>query len=273
MTTPAQRTQIGTWRCHRPFVVVVSFYAFGLLLAEIFRPPLVLLFATSFVMLFLAMAIAKWRPFLLWALLVLTGWTNLTFHTAIISPNDLRRLIADKAEAVMVRGVLVRTPQIKLFERRGAEIARSQAQVRVSEIQIGETWGPAAGEIIVSTAGLPGTNFFGGQSVEISGTIERPPAAAAEGLFDDRAYLQTRGIFYELRTRSADDWKLRDPILPRPPLTDRFLEWSRSVLALGLPEDQTLRLLWAMTLGWRTAFTGDVGDPYLRAGTIVDFVL
>ena len=362
MTAQAQRTRIGLWRCHRPFVVVVSFYAVGLLLAEWVRPPLVLLFVASLLTLFLVLAIAKWRPFLLCALLVLIGWANLIVHTAIISPNDLRRLIGDQTEFATLRGILVRAPQIKISERRGAEIERSQAELHVSEIQLGDTWQPADGDIIVSTplataaqttrprtkaaahsadrsqtarskttrartrapahttgrartrvaahAADPaqtdadgqtvetpaqtvataqtmkdpaqamvgavqtaGTNLFGGQTVEISGTISRPPLASAEGLFDDRDYLQTRGIFYELRTRSQDDWHLRDPVLPRPPLTDRFLEWSRRVLALGLPEDQTLRLLWAMTLGWRTAFTGDVGDPILRAGTMHLFAI
>ena len=327
MTT--QSGNIHAWRCHRPFVVVVSFYSVGLLLAACCRPPLVLLFAASFLMFFLALAVAKWRAFLLCALLVLTGWTNLVFRTAIISPNDLRQLIGDKTETVAVRGVLDRTPQIRISQRRGDETEHSQAQVRVSEIRIGETWQPAEGDIVVSTPLGPleqtaahertdshartttherkGTHkrkdarkrttaseqnkapaqpitapaeamivpaqAGGGQGVEISGIISRPPPATAEGLFDDRDYLQTRGIFYELRTRSTNDWHLREPMLSRPPLTDRFLEWSRHVLALGLPQDQTLRLLWAMTLGWRTAFTGDVGDPFLRAGTMHLFAI
>ena len=61
---------------------------------------------------------------------------------------------------------------------------------------------------------------------------------------------------------------------PKPPLTDRFLNWSKQTLALGLPgEDEPLRLLWAMTLGWRTAFTGDIGEPFLRAGTMHMFAI
>jgi ComEC/Rec2-related protein len=52
------------------------------------------------------------------------------------------------------------------------------------------------------------------------------------------------------------------------------LNWSKRTLALGLPvEDEPLRLLWAMTLGWRTAFTGDIGDPFLRAGTMHLFAI
>ncbi len=143
---------------------------------------------------------------------------------------------------------------------------------RVSEIQTDTGWQPAVGEITISSQDQPSTNFFKGQSVEISGTISRPPTAGADGIFDDRFYLQARGIFYELKTQSPDDWQLGESALPGPPLTDRFLEWSKHTMELGLPEQETLRLLWAMTLGWRTAFTGDVGDPFLQAGTIVDFV-
>ena len=57
----------------RPFVAVVSFYAIGLLLAEIIKPPLLALFAISFVLLLLTFALEKFRPVLLCALLVLTG--------------------------------------------------------------------------------------------------------------------------------------------------------------------------------------------------------
>ena len=110
--------------------------------------------------------------------------------------------------------------------------------------------------------------------MEITGVIARPPPPLAEGLFDYRDYLQTRGIFYQLKTSSTNDWQLGAPSLTRPPLTDRFLNWSKRTLALGLPvEDEPLRLLWAMTLGWRTAFTGDISEPFLRAGTMHLFAI
>jgi competence protein ComEC len=207
-------------------------------------------------------------------LLVLSGWTNLILHTAIISPNDLRRLIGHEPEIVTVRGTMVQTPQIKISENRGSEIPHSLTQVRVVEVHEEEgDWQPAAGQIIVSTPGLLSSNFFAGQHVEIKGVLARPAAPLAEGLFDDRAYLQARGIFYELKAEATNNWQLREPVLSLPPLTDRFLDWSRHTLALGLPQDETTRLLWAMTLGWRTAFTGDVGDPFLRAGTMHMFAI
>jgi competence protein ComEC len=45
-------------------------------------------------------------------------------------------------------------------------------------------------------------------------------------------------------------------------------------MAYGLPaEDEPLRLLWAMTLGWRTAFNNDISEPFLRAGTLHMFAI
>jgi ComEC/Rec2-related protein len=257
----------------RPFVIVVSFYAAGLLLAEIFKPPLVALFAVSFFTLLLFFILRTFRPFLLCALLMLAGWTNLIFHTAVISPNGLRHLIGDETEIALIHGALEQMPQIKISERGDDETEHSLTQVHVTELHSDDKWQPVVGNIIVSTPGTLSSNFFAGQSVEIKGVIARPPLPLAEGLFDSRTYLETRGIFYELKTQSTNDWRLYGPVLSRPPLTARFLDWSKHALALGLNEDESLRLLWAMTLGWRTAFTGDIGDPFLRAGTMHLFAI
>ncbi len=258
----------------RPLVAVVSCYAAGLLLAEIFQPPLAALFAASFFVLILALILAKYRPILICILLALAGWTNLIVHTAAISPNDLRTLVGNDDEIVSVCGTLVETPKLKISERDGEQTEHSLARVSVNELRRNGNWRSALGEVIVTTPSALPENFFAGQLVEISGVISKPPPPLAEGLFDDREYLQTRGIYYQLKTESTNDWQLREPILTSPPLTDRFLNWSKHTLALGLPvEDEPLRLLWAMTLGWRTAFTGDISDPFLRAGTMHLFAI
>jgi len=267
-------TEAGKIKMKRPLVAVVSSYAVGLLLAEIFQPPLAVLFSISFFALALAVALEKFRTVLICVLLAFTGWTNLIFHTAAISPKDLRNLIGNGTEIASVRGILTQTPQIKISERDGEPTEHSLAQIRVSEIRRDENWQPVLGEIVVSTPDQLAPDFFAGQSVEISGVISKPAPPLAEGLFDDRDYLQTRGIFYELNADSTNDWQLREPISTTPPLTDRFLNWSKRTLAFGLPvEDEPLRLLWAMTLGWRTAFTGDISDPFLRAGTMHLFAI
>ena len=258
----------------RPLIAVVSCYVAGLLLAGIFQPSPGALFAVAFVVLASALVLEKFRPWLIWPLIVLIGWTNLVSRTAVVSPNDLRALLGNDAAIVTVRGILLETPHVKIVERDGQETEHSLAQVRVAELRRGENWQPTAGEIMVATPGTLSDRFFAGQPVEVTGVIARPPVPLAEGLFDYRNYLQTRGIYYQLKTGSTNDWQLTSPALVNPPLTDRFLIWSRKTLALGLPvEDEPLRLLWAMTLGWRTAFTGDISEPFLRAGTMHLFAI
>src|SRR6185436_20764222 len=79
----------------------------------------------------------------------------------------------------------------------------------------------------------------------------------------------------QLRVASTNDWTLaRDFAQPsRPPLSDRFSKWAMATLARGLPEDESLRLLWAMTLGWKTALTGEVSEPFMRSGTMHIFAI
>ncbi|HEY2328872.1 MAG TPA: ComEC family competence protein, partial [Verrucomicrobiae bacterium] len=259
---------------NRPLVSVVIAYAAGLLLAQCFQPPPAALLVLTGFILILTLASARLRPFCFWPLLALVGWTNFTIRTAVIAPDDLRTRLGSEPALVAVRGELAETPRLKITVRDAQENWRNVARIRVREIRRDENFVPATGEILVATPGLPASNFFAGQSVEISGVISRPPPPLADGLFDFENYLATRGIYYQLKTGSTNDWKLRAPVLPKPPLTDRFLGWSKHTLALGLPnEDEPLRLLWAMTLGWRTAFTGDIGEPFLRAGTMHMFAI
>jgi ComEC/Rec2-related protein len=263
---------------NRPLVAVVSFYAAGLLLAGVAQPPLAILFAATLALLLPAIIFRRWRGVLIWPMFLFIGWTNLVFHTAVISPQDLRDLMEHKTEAVMIRGELAEPPHLKITEYHEKEMDHTLVRVKVTALKREATWQSALGEIIVATPGTLGPEFFTGQRVEIAGVLARPPPPVAPGLFDYRDYLQNRGIFYELKTRSTNDWELgweqAGSPWPSPPLTDRFLTWSRGTLALGLPAaDKPLKLLWAMTLGWRTAFSGDISEPFLRAGTMHMFAI
>ena len=256
-----------------PLVAVVACYAAGLLLADFFRPPLAALFAVSFFILVLALTFEKLRPFLIWPLLALVGWTNLTIHNAAISPNDLRTLTGNESALITLRGTLVETPSLKIYERDGEQTEHTLAEVRVSELRRGENWSPAVGSIIVTTPSALASNFFAGQPVEISGVIAPPALPVAEGLFDYRTYLQRQGIYFQLKTDSAGDWKLLSTN-STPALSDRFLAWSQQTLARGLPEvDEPLKLLWAMTLGWKTALTSEVTAPFMQSGTMHIFAI
>ena len=70
----------------------------------------------------------------------------------------------------------------------------------------------------------------GGQLVEITGVLTRPPGPLAEGLFDYRAYLENESIYYELKAGSTNDWRVLSLNRTRP-LADRFLAWAQRTMA------------------------------------------
>lgn len=263
------------FRMNRPLVAGVVTYGSGLLLAQWFHPPLPILLILILILI-VALVLKRLRTILILLLLALVGWANFTWRTTVRSPSDLRVLLGNDPALVTVQGTLAETPRLKIIQHDEQEKWRSVALVRVREMRRDNEndFQPVTGEVLVTTPDVLGADFFSGQPVEISGVVARPPAPVAEGMFDFRDYLATRGTFYEVKTESTNDWKLLAPHLARPPLTDRFLNWSHEVLELGLPvEDEPLRLLWAMTLGWKTAFTGDIDEPFLRAGTMHMFAI
>ncbi|MBI4323774.1 MAG: ComEC/Rec2 family competence protein [Chloroflexi bacterium] len=59
-----------------------------------------------------------------------------------------------------------------------------------------------------------------------------------------------------------------------PPWADRFQNWAQATLARSLPgPDEAVRLLWALSLGWKTALTDEVSEPFMRTGTLHVFAI
>ena len=252
----------------RPLVPVALLYVGGILIACLIQLPPALLLAFSLSLVVTSLAWARARLVGLGLLIVLTGWTNYALHTAILSPCDLRRILGEQPEIVTVRGLLRETPTQRVYERNQQESWRTMARIDVTALHRNrQPWQPAAGRIAVTTRGILSTNIFAGQSVEITGVAGLPRVAVAEGMFDYRAYLKQQGIYYQLNAASEQDWRvIASP--SKPPLADRFREWARGALALGLPtEDESLRLEWALTLGWKTALTEQVEEPFVQAAT------
>jgi hypothetical protein len=156
----------------------------------------------------------------------------------------------------------------RVYERNQQESWRTMARINVTALRRNrQSWQPAAGRMAVTTQGILSTNIFAGQEVEITGVAGRPKIATADGTFDYRAYLTQLGIYYQLQAASEQDWRIVSSPA-RPPLADRFREWARGALALGLPvEDESLRLEWALALGWKTALTEEVSEPFVQAAT------
>ncbi len=222
----------------------------------------------AFALLFLFPIWANARRVLVCALVVLTGWINLAQRTAILSPDDLRTCYGDTHESTTVRGVLRETPYHRVHEKKGEDTWNSMVQIEVSEIRIkNQNWQPASGRIMASAMGILPDEFFAGRSVEVKGALVPASGPVAEGLFDYRKYLDYQGIHYQLRADKIEDWRITSGPATAP-LADRFCTWARKTLAIGLPvEDESLRLEWALTLGWKAALTEEVSEPFIRAAT------
>jgi competence protein ComEC len=251
----------------RPLAVVANLFVVGILLAQFIPVSIAFLLAFSLIVAALSLFLSIARPFLLPLLIILAGWTNATLHTDILSPNELRLLLGDQPHIATVRGKLCETPSLRIFEQDEKEAWRTMAQLETLALCLDHgQWQSATGTVAITTPGAL-TNLFAGQVVEVTGVIALPRQAVAEGTFDYRAYLRQLGIYYHLKADSDQDWQIVSSPL-QPPFADRFRTWARHALALGLPnEDESLRLEWALTLGWKTALTEEVSEPFVNAAT------
>jgi competence protein ComEC len=260
----------------RPLCSVALLFIGGILLGQWLHPPLTGLFVLSFASAVGALLWSRGRLFLLRTLLVLAGWTNLGWHTAILSPNDLRLLADAGPESVSVRGTPRASPVPRIFERQGRELWHSSAVIDAEEIRRADGWQPAFGRIIAYAPAVLSSNFFSGQSVEVTGVLGQPPGPRADGLFNARSCYQHEGIYFQLRTESAEEWSIGPGTPPRQmPISDRFSAWARKTLALGLgpKEDEALRLIWTLALDWKAPLTETVEEPFMRAGTFHIFAV
>src|SRR5260221_813828 len=253
----------------RPLIPVALLYVFGLLLAPL-PIPLLPLFAVAFLLLFLSLAWSGARSVLLCVLFILAGWINLAQRTAILSPVDLRTQLLKSEATITVRGALQETPYRRVYhdEPKNQDVWTSMGRIDVSEFRIaGQEWQPAFGRVMTSPRGILPDDIFAGQTIEITGDLQPTRGPVAEGLFDYRNYLSRQGIYFELRALDSGAWKIISSP-SHPPMADRFCAWARKPLALGMPiEDESLRLEWALTLGWKAALTDEVSEPFIRAAT------
>ena len=251
----------------RPLTLVALLYLAGILIAGYTSLPPALLLASSLSLAAASLAWTRARSLLLCPLILLTGWTNAALRTAILSPRDLRCILGEQSELPTCRGRLRETPSYRVFVQDEKESWRTLAQIDITAIRPNRRpWQAATGRIAVSTPGML-TNLFAGQIVEVTGVAHPPKLAAAEGTFDYRAHLKQLGIYYQLDAASEQDWQIVSSPA-RQPLADRFRSWARQTLARGLPaEDESLRLEWALTLGWKPALTEEVSEPFVRAAT------
>jgi competence protein ComEC len=256
-----------------PLVPVALVYAAGLLVGRFVEAPLLFAFIACIVLAAGALLVKQARVWLLAGSLLVFGWLNLTLRTAVISPVDLRTLVQDRALLATVRGTLTGAPTHRVSLRDDHESWRTLAELAVDEVRIASgEWQPAHGRVLTLTSGAVSA-IEDGQRMEATGVLLEPERPIADGLFDYRTHLARRGIYYQLKIESPGEWSVVGS-RNYPGVAARFRAWAQGVLAHGLPEqDEALRLQWAMLLGWQTALTNEVSEPFMRSGTMHIFAI
>jgi hypothetical protein len=110
-----------------------------------------------------ALGWGRGRAALLCPLMLLAGWTNLSLHTAVLSPNDLRRILGDQPAIVSVRGALRETPSLRAHQRGQKESWRAIAHVEATALteEVPEPFIQAATYHIFAVDGLRMAIVFG----------------------------------------------------------------------------------------------------------------
>jgi ComEC/Rec2-related protein len=252
---------------------VALIYGAGVIAAPWLSLPLAIWLAVGLLTLGISVLARERRNAFLVTAIFGIGALNLASRTAEISPADLRVLVGERPELVTLRGTLVGMPSERVYQSFGEEKRRTLVTLRVTQLQRRSETLTALGDVAATVPGTLDKRFFAGRTVQVIGVIAPPRGPYAEGLFDYRTFLRRQGIHYQLTTDSPADWQLIDAEKP-PPLGVRFNVWARDAMQRGLPvEDEPLRLNWGMAMGWRTALTDEVSEPFMQTGTMHIFAI
>ena len=259
----------------RPMVWAVVPYIVGIVVADTGWLPFWYLLAACVALPVLAYSLKASRTFTLLPVLFGVGLANQSFHLNHLPEDELRNQLGDRQQIVTLTGRLATTPEHRVSEIKGEDYWRSMVELAVSEVETDTGRLAASGTVHVSAPFRLAKRYYAGRQVSVSGVIKRPPVAAAKGMFSYRDYLARHGIHFQLRTKTPRDWRLLDEAKPPAmPLSVRFQRWARDTLAKPLGgEDDVVRLLWAMTLGWRTSLNGEVAKPFMYSGAMHIFAI
>ncbi len=257
----------------RPWLVPALGFAAGIGVVEITLIPLAVLAAVA-VALFVLGRWRNWPVVFLLAGWGLAGGLAWWIERTPLSPQDLRLTFDNEAQDIEVFGEIAETPDLRLSEYRGQTRSSTAISLRVRGWRrTGEPWQEVRGTVMTRTRGVAPTRIFRGQLVVVPGVLRLPPEPVAPGLFDYREHLRFRGISHLLEVEAFADWQVVAHPPVRVPWSARFIPWAQRALSHGLPDDESTRLLWAMTLGWRTALTEQTVASFVEAGTMHVFAI
>ncbi len=258
-----------------PLVPVALCYAGGTVFSDLVQVPLPALVLAALAGFIVALGTETGRLGWSWLLAFLTGAVAMAVASRPLSPVDLRHLLpAGQPVIATVEGILTEAPSVRVFLQDDEEAFRSVAVMSATALSLKDGEQPATGDIVLATRGNLEGRFLAGQRVRIAGVLQPPQGPRAPGLFDYHQHLRRRGIHFQLKSESEADWQLAPGnTVTSPGWSEQFIRWAKTALAHGQPDDGSLRLQWAMTLGWKAALTDEVAEPFMRSGTLHIFAI
>lgn len=257
----------------RPAVTLAVLFVVGILLADKLDLSAAICLSTGFLLLLLATLRSAWRGWLIPPLLIVLGAAAWSGEHSTIGPLELRHTQTGEPELVHLTGRLLETPRETRNLRDGIWRYRTRVRLAVDAIEpFYRDRRSATGTVLVTYPDKLPSPLDRGCVVKVTGVLERPPGPFASGMFDYREHLRVRGVHFLLKTDTPADWQILEEAAPA--LETRFIEWAKNGLSRGFPDGEpTIELLWAMSLGWRTALSDEVAEPFMRSGTMHLFAI
>lgn len=217
------------------------------------------------------------------------GLVSYSLNTAIQSQEDIRAQMVGKSSAmVIVRGELLERPAISSSKvmRAGVEYTNEICRISLALNEI--CWSgdysekrefqKVTGTVKASCYKILSEDFTAGALVEVCGVIRLPSEAKTPGGFNYRKYLESQGIYYELKTATTEDWVWKGYQKGIPSLIRRFAGSLRGywvkILSVGYdPNDPYIGMYQAMTVGERTALPSEFKEVFTRTGVMHLFAI
>lgn len=217
------------------------------------------------------------------------GLVSYSLNTVIQSQEDIRaQMVGKTATMVIVRGELLERPAISFAKewRAGVEYTNDICRVSLALNEI--CWSgdyseacefqEATGTVKAFCHEVLSEDITAGALVEVRGVIRLPSGAKMPGGFNYRKYLESQGIYYELKTATNEDWAWKGYNTGISSLIRRFAGLLRGhwvkILSVGYdPRDPYIGMYQAMTVGERTALPSEFKDVFTRTGTMHLFAI
>jgi len=257
----------------QPLLSVIILLIAGIALGNSMELPIWPLLVFGLVACIAALLVQKLRAWLLPTILVFCGATSISIQRQIVSPFDLRTFDLHAEELTTIQGKVLLVRQKPALDDSRNEPARYAVWIQLNHIRLNrDGWKQAHGKVVASVEFADADRITPGQTIQLFGILSSPPGPFAPGMFDYRQHLANRGIYFLLRSEEPTDLTILKSA--RTPLVVGFQRWAMTALGKGFPQDdRSIELLWAMCLGWRTALTDEVAEPFMKSGTMHLFAI